>query len=160
MTRGSRITFLAIAVVIAIVAIVVLADSSEDDGGSAETAATATPTETAAPTEASPGEETPTATPTPTPEPTPPPPPLLTAEQGHRARGHRRRDGALPRALRRRTTTCTSTATTSSKDAPAGETITMSFKATITGIFEIEFEDAGKEIGKLTVEQNRRTVTP
>jgi predicted deacetylase len=38
------------------------------------------------------------------------------------------------------------------KDAPAGETITMSFKADITGIFEIEFEDAGKEIGKLTVE--------
>ena len=30
------------------------------------------------------------------------------------------------------------------KDAPAGETITMSFKATITGIFEIEFEDAAE----------------
>ena len=28
----------------------------------------------------------------------------------------------------------------------------MSFKADITGIFEIEFEAAGKEIGKLTVE--------
>ena len=38
------------------------------------------------------------------------------------------------------------------KDVPAGKTITMSFKATITGIFEIEFEDAGEEIGKLTVE--------
>ena len=35
---------------------------------------------------------------------------------------------------------------------PAGKTITMSFEATITGIFEIELEDAGKEIGKLTVE--------
>ena len=30
----------------------------------------------------------------------------------------------------------------------------MSFKANIPGIFEIEFEDAQKEIGKLTVEQN------
>ena len=78
MSRGTRITFLAIAVVIAIVAIVVLADSSEDDSGS-QTAATATPTETAAPTEASPAEETPTETPTP--EPTPPPPPLLTANK-------------------------------------------------------------------------------
>ena len=38
------------------------------------------------------------------------------------------------------------------KDAPAGETITMSFKATITGIFEIEFEDAQKLIGELKVE--------
>ena len=37
-------------------------------------------------------------------------------------------------------------------DVPAGKTITMSFKATITGIFEIEFEDAGKELGKLTVD--------
>jgi type IV secretory pathway VirB10-like protein len=149
MTRGARITFLAIAVVIAIMAIVVLADSSEDDSGS-QTAATATPTETAAPTEASPAEEaTPTATPTP--EPTPPPPPLLTvnkvteleATQGETVR------------FRARSATDDEVHVHGydiSEDAPAGETITMSFKADITGIFEIEFEAAGKEIGKLTVE--------
>jgi type IV secretory pathway VirB10-like protein len=149
MTRGARFTFLAIAVVIAIVAIVVLADSSEDDSGS-QTAATATPTETAAPTEASPAEEeTPTATPTP--EPTPPPPPLLTvnkvteleATQGETVR------------FRARSATDDEVHVHGydiSEDAPAGETITMSFKADITGIFEIEFEAAGKEIGKLTVE--------
>ena len=142
MSRGSRITFLAIAVVIAIVAIVVLADSSEDDSGS-QTAATATPTETAAPTEASPAEED-TPTPTPTPEPTPPPPPLLTANkvteleatQGDtvrfRARSATRRRGPRARLRHHRRTR-----------RPV-ETITMSFKADITGIFEIEFEDAAQ----------------
>ena len=39
-----------------------------------------------------------------------------------------------------------------SKDAPAGRTVRMSFKATITGIFEIEFEHAGRPIGELKVE--------
>ena len=38
------------------------------------------------------------------------------------------------------------------KDVEPGETITMSFKATITGIFEIEFEDAGEQIGELRVD--------
>jgi hypothetical protein len=144
-TRGSRFTFLAIAVVIAIVAVVVLADSSEDDTAPPQTAATATPTETGAPTEASPGEETPTPTPT------PPPPPLLTdgkvteleATEGETVR-FRARSAAGDHVHVHGYDLM--------KDAPAGKTITMSFKATITGIFEIEFEDAGEEIGKLTVE--------
>jgi heme/copper-type cytochrome/quinol oxidase subunit 2 len=38
------------------------------------------------------------------------------------------------------------------KDVEPGKTTTMSFKATITGIFEIELEDAGEEIGRLKVE--------
>ncbi len=144
MSRGSRITFLAIAVVIAIVAIVVLADSSEDDSGS-ETSATATPT----PTEASPAEETPTPTPTETP--TPPPPPLLTADKVTELEAT---EGETVR-FRARSATDDEVHVHGydlMQDAPAGETITMSFKADITGIFEIEFEDAGKEIGKLTVE--------
>jgi FtsP/CotA-like multicopper oxidase with cupredoxin domain len=145
MTRGARFTFLAIAVVIAIVAIVVLADSSEDDSGS-QTAATATPTETAAPTEASPAEEeTPTATPT------PPPPPLLTANKVTEL------EATQGETVRFRARSATDDEVhvhgyDISEEAPAGETITMSFKADITGIFEIEFEAAGKEIGKLTVE--------
>lgn len=149
MSRGSRITFLAIAVVIAIVAIVVLADSSEDDSGT-QTAATATPTETAAPTEASPAEEE-TPTPTPTPEPTPPPPPLLTANKVTELEAT---EGETVR-FRARSATDDEVHVHGydiSKDVPAGQTITMSFKADITGIFEIEFEEAGKEIAKLTVE--------
>jgi type IV secretory pathway VirB10-like protein len=148
MSRGTRIAFLAIAVVIAIVAIVVLADSSEDDGGS-QTSATATPSETPTPTEAAPGEETPTSTPTP--EPTPPPPPLLTADKVTELQAT---EGETVR-FRARSATDDEVHVHGydiSKEAPAGQTITMSFKATITGIFEIEFENAGKEIGKLTVE--------
>ena len=149
MSRGSRITFLAIAVVIAIVAIVVLADSSEDDSGT-QTAATATPAETATPTEASPAEED-TPTPTPTPEPTPPPPPLLTANKVTELEANQG-DTVKFRARSATDDHVHVHGYDIMKDAPAGETITMSFKADITGIFEIEFEDAGKEIGKLTVE--------
>ena len=147
MSRGQRFTFLAIAVVIAIVAIIVLADSSEDDGGS-QTAATATPTGTPTP----PAEETATPTETPTPEPTPPPPPLLTAGKVTELEAT---EGDTVR-FRARSATDDEVHVHGydiMKDAPAGETITMSFKADITGIFEIEFEDAGEEIGKLTVEQ-------
>jgi hypothetical protein len=35
---------------------------------------------------------------------------------------------------------------------PAGKTITVSFKATITGIVEIEFHGSGEQIGELTVD--------
>ena len=146
MSRGTRIAFLAIAVAIAIVAIVVLADSSEDDGGT-QASATAAPTGTPTPTEAAPGEETST----PTPEPTPPPPPLLTADKVTELQAT---EGETVR-FRARSATDDEVHVHGydlSEDAPAGQTITMSFKATITGIFEIEFENAGKEIGKLTVE--------
>ena len=35
---------------------------------------------------------------------------------------------------------------------PAGKTVNVSFKATITGIVEIEFHGSGEQIGQLTVE--------
>jgi hypothetical protein len=38
------------------------------------------------------------------------------------------------------------------KDIEPGKTITFSFPATITGIFEIELEDAGEEIAQLRVD--------
>jgi hypothetical protein len=148
MDRGRRFTFLAIAVVIAIAAVVVLADSSEDDTTSDQTAATATPTETAAPTEASPGEETPTATPTPTPTPKPP---LLTAgrvrelefTEGDTARFRVR--SSEPEEIHVHCYDIT-------REVPAGETITVSFKADITGICEIEFHNSGEPIAELRVE--------
>jgi heme/copper-type cytochrome/quinol oxidase subunit 2 len=147
MSRRQRFTFLAIAVVIAVVAAVVLADTSEDDDQPSQTAATATPTPTGTPTP--PGEETATATPTPTP--TPKPPPLLTAgevtqldfTEGETVRFRARSDVDEEVHVH---------GYDIAKDAPAGQTITMSFKATIPGIFEIEFEDAGEEIGKLKVD--------
>ena len=38
------------------------------------------------------------------------------------------------------------------KDVEPGETVTFSFPATITGIFEVELEDAGEEIARLRVD--------
>ena len=38
------------------------------------------------------------------------------------------------------------------KDIRPGQTITFVFPATITGIFEVEFEDAGREIAQLRVD--------
>ena len=38
------------------------------------------------------------------------------------------------------------------KDIAPGETVTFSFPATITGIFEIELENAGEQIAQLRVD--------
>jgi hypothetical protein len=147
MSARQRFTFLAIAVVIAVVAVVVLADSSEDEEQPSQTAATATPTPTGTPTE--PAEETATATPTPSP--TPEPPPLLTAgkvteleyTEGETIRFRARSDA--PEEIHVHCYDIT-------RDVPAGRTITVSFKASITGICEIEFHNSGEAIGELRVE--------
>ncbi len=149
MSRRQRFTFLAIAVVIAVVAVVVLADTSEDDDQPSQTAATATPTATATATES--GEETATATPTPTP--TPKPPPLLTAgkvaelefTEGETIRFRVRSDE--PEEIHVHCYDIT-------RDVPAGRTITVSFKASITGTCEVEFHNSGEPIGEITVKQN------
>jgi hypothetical protein len=144
MSQRQRFTFLAIAVVIAVVAIVVLADTSEDDTAPSPSSATATPTAT---TEESTGTETPTPTPTPTPE----PPPLLTADkvtdleatEGETVKFRVRSDEPEEVHVH---------GYDIMKDIEAGQTATMSFKATITGIFEIEFEHAGEQIAELRVD--------
>jgi hypothetical protein len=144
MSARQRFTFLAIAVVIAVVAVIVLADTSEDDEQPSQTAATATPTATA--TESA--EETATATPTPTP--TPEPPPLLTAgkvaelefTEGETIR-FRVRSGE-PEEIHVHCYDIT-------RDVPAGRTINVSFKATITGTCEVEFHNSGESIAELTV---------
>jgi hypothetical protein len=143
MSRAQRLTFLGIAAVIAVVAVIVLAGSG-DESASENTAATATPTATgtAAPQEAEPQK---TATPK------PPPPPLLTADkvtdlkvtQGDTVRFRVRSDADEEVHVH---------GYDLMKDVTAGETATMSFKATITGVFDIEFEHSATEIAKLTVE--------
>ena len=144
MSQRQRFTFLAIAIVIAVVAIVVLADSSEDDNAPSGTAATATatPTGTAEP----PGEDS-----TPTPTPTPKPPPLLTADkvtkleatEGETVKFRVRSDEPEEVHVH---------GYNISKDVEPGQTATMSFKADINGIFEIEFEHAKTQIAELKVE--------
>ncbi len=151
MTRKQRLGFLAIAAVIAAVAIVLFASTGPDDTAEdADTAAqqqTATPTATEEQQEASPQEtETPTPTPTPRPQ-----PPLLTADN---VRTIRFTEGETVR-FRVRSDTADHIHVHGydlMKDVEAGKTATMSFKATITGIFEIELEDAHTPIGELRVD--------
>ena len=129
---------------IAVVAFIVLADGSEDDEQPSQTAATATPTPTATATESA--DETATPTPTPTPK----PPPLLTAgkvtelefTEGETVRFRARSDVDEEVHVH---------GYDIAKDAPAGQTITMSFKATIPGIFEIELEGSGTLLAQLKV---------
>jgi hypothetical protein len=145
MSKGQRFTFLAIAAVIAIVAVVVLAGGGDDESGE-QAAATATPSATAEPEEASPQE-----TATPTPEPTPKPPPLLHAGKVTKLKAT---EGETVR-FRVRSDTDEEIhvhAYDIEREVPAGKTITVSFKATITGIVEIEFHGSEEQIGELTVE--------
>jgi hypothetical protein len=150
MSKGQRFTFLAIAAVIAIAAVVVLAGSGGDESGDAgeQAAATATPSVTAEPQQAEPQE---TATPTPMPEPTPDPPPLLRAgrvteleaTEGETVRFRVRSDTDEEIHVHAYDIT---------RLIPAGKTVNVAFKATITGIVEIEFHGSGEQIAELTVE--------
>jgi heme/copper-type cytochrome/quinol oxidase subunit 2 len=148
-SRTQRLTFLAIAVVIAIVAVVVLttaggSSSDEEEAASTGAQATATPTETAAP------DETPMETPEPTPTPKPQPPLVtrgkvtkLRFEQGEQVRFRVRSDVADHVHVH---------GYDLMKDVAPGKAITFSFPAEITGIFEIELEDRGEEIAQLRVD--------
>jgi hypothetical protein len=143
MSRAQRFTFLGIAAVIAIVAVVVLADSSEDDSnppaGNAGATATATPTADQT------GEETPTPTATATPE-----PPLLDGskvvqldfDEGDTVRFRVVSDTAEEVHIH---------GYDIAKDLEPGKVTTVSFPATITGGFEIEYEGQGKQIAELQV---------
>jgi hypothetical protein len=145
------LTFLGIAVVIAVVAVILIAGSGDDDTDTEQTAATptATPTETAAPQEASP-QDTPTPTPTPTPEPKPP---LLQSGKVTRL-DYKKDDTARFRVRSDQDEEIHVHGYDIEKEVPGGETVTVSFKATIEGIFEIEFHSSGEQIGELRVEPN------
>jgi hypothetical protein len=147
MSKGQRFTFLAIAAVIAIVAVVLLAGGDDEPADSGEqAAATATATATAEAQEAPPQE-----TATPTSEPTPKPPPLLRAGKVTKLEAT---EGETVR-FRVRSDTDDEIhvhAYDIERAVPAGKTVNVAFKATITGIVEIEFHGSGEQIGELTVE--------
>ena len=128
MSRAQRFAFLGIAVVIAVVAVVLLAGGGDDSAPPARTSETPTPT-----TGSSDGQETPTPT----------PPPLLTGgkvtrlefTEGDTVRFRVRSD--VPEEVHIHGYDI-------ARDLEPGKTTTVSFKATITGIFEIEFEHSGE----------------
>jgi hypothetical protein len=149
MSRNQRLSFLGIAAVIAVVAIVVLTlgggsdDTTTDD--SANTSAQQTATATATPT-AEDGQEESTPTPTPKPQ-----PPLLQAgkvaklrfDEGETVRFRVRSDKPEHVHIH---------GYDIMKDVDAGKTANVAFKATITGIFEVEFEDSAEQIAELRVD--------
>ena len=148
MSRSQRLTFLGIAALIAVVAIVVLlvAGGGSDDEQEAAATPTATATATAAP--GADATETPTQTATATPKPQPP---LLRAgkvteievKEGQTVRFRVTSDEDEEIHVH---------GYDIEEEVPAGETINVSFPATITGIFEIEFHHSEEQIGSLRVD--------
>jgi FtsP/CotA-like multicopper oxidase with cupredoxin domain len=146
MSRAQRFSFLGIAVAIAIVAVIVLADSSEDD--TTPNNANATATATATPTSDQSAEETPTPTATATPKPQPP---LLDGSKVVKL------EFTEGETVRFRVTSDTPEEVhihgyNIAKDLEPGKVTTVSFPASITGIFEIEYEGQGKQIAELRVD--------
>ena len=146
MSGGARLGFLAAAIVILVIAFVVLRPSSEDTELTADPP-TPTPTASAAATSSA----EPAETATPTPKPTVDPGPLLTGEEVEDIRVDK---GETVR-FRVRAPEDEEVHVHGydiSRDVAAGETEKISFKATIDGIFEIEFEHSGTQIASLRVD--------
>jgi len=142
--RSQRLIFLGIAVVIAIVAAVAITTlGSSGDGDESEVAATPTPTATA--TSAGSGAKK-TATPQPQPQ-----IPLVTGE-GIKKLEFKQGDTVRFRVRADVTDEVHVHGYDLMKDIKPGETISFSFPASITGIFEVEFEDAGRQIAQLRVD--------
>jgi FtsP/CotA-like multicopper oxidase with cupredoxin domain len=150
MSRNQRLTFLGIAAVIAVAAIIVLTAGGGSDGGSEDSANTSA--QTATPTATASAEAGDDATPTPTPTATPKPqPPLLQSGkvtklrfgEGETVRFRVRHDAPEEVHIH---------GYDIAKDLEPDKTITVSFPASITGIFEIELEHAGEQIGELRVD--------
>jgi hypothetical protein len=145
-----RLAFAGIAVAILVLAIVVLSgggNGSDDEKPAAQ--ATQTATATAGETTTPGATETATATTTPRPSASDPGP-LLTGEKVVKIEVNKG-DTVRFRARSPQDDEVHVHGYDLKKDLPADTTITMSFKATIDGIFEIEFENQGKQIASLRV---------
>jgi hypothetical protein len=144
----ARLSFLAIAVAILVVAFVVLRPSSDDPETTAD-APTATATATSTPTA---GEtSTPAPTDTPTPKPTADPGPVLTGSKVVKLR-YAKGETVRFQVKAPADEEVHIHGYDIKKDVKAGQTAKISFKATIDGIFEIEFEDSAKQIAELRVD--------
>jgi FtsP/CotA-like multicopper oxidase with cupredoxin domain len=142
MTRGQRFTFLGIAAAIAVVAVILLAGGGDETNPTADSAQTPTST----PTATSPA----TASSTPTATPTPKPPPLL---QAGKVKALTFKQGDTVR-FRVRNPTAEEVHVHGydiKKELQPNKTATVSFKASITGIFEIELEGSATQLASLKV---------
>jgi FtsP/CotA-like multicopper oxidase with cupredoxin domain len=144
MNRNTRVALLGVALVILVVAFLALRPTAEDPETTAD-APTATPTlaDTATPA--------PGATETPTPKPTVDPGPLLTGSKVVKIRADKG-DTVRFRVRSPQDDEVHIHGYDIKKDVKAGQTAKVSFKATIDGIFEIEFEGSAKQIAELRVD--------
>ena len=144
MSRRQRLAFLGIAAVIAIVAVVLLTAGGGDDSGEPSNAAsTATPSATADTGGAAAEEET--ATPSPKPK-----SPLLQAGK-EKALTYTQGETVRFRVVSDEAEEVHVHGYDITKDLEPGKTETVSFTATITGIFEIELEGSGALLAQLKV---------
>ena len=148
MKPAQRLGLVALAVVVVVAAFVVLqpSDDSDDDAGGGA----------AAPTATTPAAETTTPAPAPSTTEAPatqaaPAPPLLTAG---RVRELRVDHGDVVR-FRVRSSTDDEVHVHGydiKRDVPAGETVSMQFRANLEGVFEIELEQSATQIASLRVD--------
>ena len=144
MSRAQRFTFLAIAAAIAVLAVIIIGGGKDEATETADTPPTSTPT----PDDA---DATATATATPTPTPTATPVPLLQGGKVTKLR-YTEDDTVRFRVTSEEPEEVHVHGYDIAKDIPAGGTVTVSFKADINGIFEIEYEHAKEQIGQLRVD--------
>ena len=141
MSRGQRLTYLGIAAVIAVVAVIVLAGGGDDSDEGTKSAATATPTATADTGGATAEEETPT----PTPE------PVLLKAGSAKALNYKQGETVRFRVVNDEAEEVHVHGYNIKKELEPGKEATVSFKATIAGIFEIELERSGTPLAQLKV---------
>ena len=143
MSRAQRFTFLGMAAVIAVLA-VILIGGGKDESETPTTTSQTTPTPT-------PDEPEPDETATPTATPTPEPPPLLKGGDVTKLR-FKEGDTVTFRVVSDVPEEVHVHGYDIAKDLEPGKVVTVSFKGDITGIFEIEYEHAGEQIGQLRVD--------
>jgi hypothetical protein len=141
MSRNQRLSFLGIATAIAVVAIVIFVVSGSGSEDTSDQAAT-TPTATAT----AEGTETPTTTPTPTPQ-----PPLLQAGSVKKL-SYKEGDTVTFRVRNDAPEEVHVHGYDIKKELEPNKTATVSFKASITGIFEIELEGSATQLAELRVD--------
>ena len=147
MSRGQRLTYLGIAAVIAVVAVIVLASGGDDSDEGTKAAATATPTATATAETGGAQAEEETATPTPTPTPEP----VLLKAGSAKALNYKQGETVRFRVVSDKPEEVHVHGYDIKKELEPGKEATVSFKATIAGIFEIELEGSGTPLAQLKV---------
>ena len=152
MKPAQRLGLVALAAVVLIAAFVLLQPGDDSDGGADRTGApAATSPATTETTPTSPASTTESPTTQTTEQPARPPSPLLTARA---VRSLRVKRGETVR-FRVRSSVAEEVHVHGydlKRDVPAGRTVSMQFRASLEGVFEIELEHSGTEIASLRVD--------